>query len=441
MGAGNTRAAPGTTPSIVIHKPSASNPTPEQLSVMSVTAGTRDPRLPVNSTHSYGSNRGIANSNRQVKDSSITVTETSKFNMSIVIADKSAVTMTSDEADDKAVTLNFKFQCAKPVIVTASLNTKELWQDTPTPHMRFINSRHEEIDFADAAASSCIGLETKFYAPGTHTYTTTVKSWDTLINPASNTPLYKSGSGNSKKDSFALGVLCEVIPDNVYSAAINANAIDEDLIDLTTFEDSKPSAIGDPDADHGSLLKWEDYEQVWNDITRLPMFEQFMPESKTLYYNAHGCKDLRERKAGGGGGRAGSLVKSFYCGGGKIFGSVNVYGMSNGGGANSGEGKEGDSKEDEEKIGNMTMVVMPEDALKPTVVRMTAEEGKGGDDSDDDDEKNCVICLTERKNIIVKPCMHLCLCKDCAEMLPRKMGGCPVCRGKVEGFLQCDMMK
>lgn len=50
-----------------------------------------------------------------------------------------------------------------------------------------------------------------------------------------------------------------------------------------------------------------------------------------------------------------------------------------------------------------------------------------------------MICLCEPKCIAVKPCMHFCVCEDCAKMLPEKQGGCPICRGKVSGFVKMDL--
>jgi hypothetical protein len=56
--------------------------------------------------------------------------------------------------------------------------------------------------------------------------------------------------------------------------------------------------------------------------------------------------------------------------------------------------------------------------------------------------RECVICMSEPKDTAVLPCRHLCLCRDCAEVLRlqgRRPGGnasstsagppkCPICR-------------
>ncbi|EDW13511.2 mitochondrial ubiquitin ligase activator of nfkb 1-A [Drosophila mojavensis] len=50
---------------------------------------------------------------------------------------------------------------------------------------------------------------------------------------------------------------------------------------------------------------------------------------------------------------------------------------------------------------------------------------------------NCVVCLERNKNIVILPCRHLCLCKECAQQLHRLESGhrCPVCRNDVHTLL------
>lgn len=42
----------------------------------------------------------------------------------------------------------------------------------------------------------------------------------------------------------------------------------------------------------------------------------------------------------------------------------------------------------------------------------------------------CLLCLSEPKNILLLPCRHLCLCKDCS--LHPKLTACPVCRQNIQ---------
>ncbi|KAL7740586.1 hypothetical protein ACLKA6_009472 [Drosophila palustris] len=49
----------------------------------------------------------------------------------------------------------------------------------------------------------------------------------------------------------------------------------------------------------------------------------------------------------------------------------------------------------------------------------------------------CVVCLERRRNIVLLPCRHLCMCKECSQQLPRFEGGdrCPICRDFVEAVM------
>ena len=45
---------------------------------------------------------------------------------------------------------------------------------------------------------------------------------------------------------------------------------------------------------------------------------------------------------------------------------------------------------------------------------------------------NCIICLSKPRNVVMDPCMHLCICLDCSkQLLQNRMRKCPICRKKV----------
>ena len=46
----------------------------------------------------------------------------------------------------------------------------------------------------------------------------------------------------------------------------------------------------------------------------------------------------------------------------------------------------------------------------------------------DTDSSECVICLTDEKEVVVYPCRHMCMCITCAEALPSQNNKCPMCR-------------
>jgi E3 ubiquitin-protein ligase MGRN1 len=46
----------------------------------------------------------------------------------------------------------------------------------------------------------------------------------------------------------------------------------------------------------------------------------------------------------------------------------------------------------------------------------------------DNDSTECVICMTDPKEVAVYPCRHMCMCLTCAEALPSQNNKCPMCR-------------
>lgn len=59
-------------------------------------------------------------------------------------------------------------------------------------------------------------------------------------------------------------------------------------------------------------------------------------------------------------------------------------------------------------------------------------------DLDDINGTDCVICLTNSRDTTIIPCLHLCLCSQCAQVLSLNTRKCPVCRSPVTGMLQID---
>ncbi|XP_059311886.1 probable E3 ubiquitin-protein ligase LUL4 [Lycium ferocissimum] len=53
--------------------------------------------------------------------------------------------------------------------------------------------------------------------------------------------------------------------------------------------------------------------------------------------------------------------------------------------------------------------------------------------------KECVICMTERKDTAVLPCRHLCMCNGCANTLRLQSNRCPICRQPFEELLEINI--
>ena len=50
------------------------------------------------------------------------------------------------------------------------------------------------------------------------------------------------------------------------------------------------------------------------------------------------------------------------------------------------------------------------------------------------DSLECIVCMTNMKEVMFDPCGHVCICRDCAERmrLPSGRVKCPVCRIRAE---------
>ncbi|XP_078178849.1 putative E3 ubiquitin-protein ligase LUL4 [Carex rostrata] len=58
---------------------------------------------------------------------------------------------------------------------------------------------------------------------------------------------------------------------------------------------------------------------------------------------------------------------------------------------------------------------------------------------DDDSGKDCVICLSELRNIAVLPCRHMCLCSECAKAFRLQSDKCPICRQPIEKLMEINV--
>ncbi|XP_020240208.1 probable E3 ubiquitin-protein ligase LOG2 [Cajanus cajan] len=52
---------------------------------------------------------------------------------------------------------------------------------------------------------------------------------------------------------------------------------------------------------------------------------------------------------------------------------------------------------------------------------------------------DCVICLSEPRDITVLPCRHMCMCSGCANLLKVHTANCPICRHPVERLLEIEV--
>ncbi|CAI0466360.1 unnamed protein product [Linum tenue] len=58
------------------------------------------------------------------------------------------------------------------------------------------------------------------------------------------------------------------------------------------------------------------------------------------------------------------------------------------------------------------------------------------DFNDSEPKKECVICMTEPKNIVILPCRHMCMCSECAKELRMQTNKWPICRQPIEELIE-----
>ena len=54
-------------------------------------------------------------------------------------------------------------------------------------------------------------------------------------------------------------------------------------------------------------------------------------------------------------------------------------------------------------------------------------------------DEECVVCLENKKTHVISPCMHMCLCADCATGFEGKNAKCPMCSKKVGNIARIYM--
>ena len=54
-------------------------------------------------------------------------------------------------------------------------------------------------------------------------------------------------------------------------------------------------------------------------------------------------------------------------------------------------------------------------------------------DRNEDSKSACSVCLTEIVEVVIQPCGHVCVCKDCAnKLMENPVKNCPICRNKIK---------
>lgn len=54
---------------------------------------------------------------------------------------------------------------------------------------------------------------------------------------------------------------------------------------------------------------------------------------------------------------------------------------------------------------------------------------------DDNPDAECLICLAEKKDTLIMPCCHFCVCEVCGKALVEAKQTCPICRGNISSLI------
>lgn len=56
-------------------------------------------------------------------------------------------------------------------------------------------------------------------------------------------------------------------------------------------------------------------------------------------------------------------------------------------------------------------------------------------------DTDCIVCMDKKYEVVLVPCGHYCLCKECATHLQKLKSNCPLCRQKINMFATRDMLQ
>jgi len=72
---------------------------------------------------------------------------------------------------------------------------------------------------------------------------------------------------------------------------------------------------------------------------------------------------------------------------------------------------------------------------------LQSSNDQGGGAADDDNSTECIICMTNDREVALLPCRHMCMCAECARIMmspnnpSTSRAKCPICRRRVHNFL------
>lgn len=74
------------------------------------------------------------------------------------------------------------------------------------------------------------------------------------------------------------------------------------------------------------------------------------------------------------------------------------------------------------------------DSLLREINELREQAANRANNSNNEYGSSCIVCFTNRREIVLLNCGHICLCAECVLMLPEPLL-CPVCRSPVERYI------
>jgi hypothetical protein len=70
----------------------------------------------------------------------------------------------------------------------------------------------------------------------------------------------------------------------------------------------------------------------------------------------------------------------------------------------------------------------------------TNTDGSTAQQEEDPSLSECVVCLTNKRELAILPCRHMCVCRTCAaECIRSQDSRCPICRNPAQALLKLTL--
>ena len=72
---------------------------------------------------------------------------------------------------------------------------------------------------------------------------------------------------------------------------------------------------------------------------------------------------------------------------------------------------------------------IPQQIEQPQQIPEKSNQSKFEEENNDSiDKDDCIVCYSKKKEVVLIPCGHICLCFECSKEIQSKKPTCPYCR-------------